>query len=120
MNYRYKVLKYGEGQIHPRVNTQCDCHYEGKTIDGNVFDSSYKRGSPTSFAPNQVIKGWTEAMQLMVQGDQFEMYIPANLAYGDSGAGGSIPPKAALVFKMELMKIKGAGVPAANKPKLDF
>ena len=64
----YKVLRDGDGENHPKASTSCECHYEGKLIDGTVFDSSYERGSPTSFAPNQVIKGWTEAMQLMVKG----------------------------------------------------
>ena len=66
----YKVLRDGDGENHPKASTSCECHYEGKLIDGTVFDSSYERGSPTSFAPNQVIKGWTEAMQLMVEGDK--------------------------------------------------
>ena len=70
----YKVLRDGDGEAHPKASTSCECHYEGKLIDGTVFDSSYERGSPTSFAPNQVIKGWTEAMQLMVEGDKWEMY----------------------------------------------
>ena len=68
----------GDGDSHPKAGTSCECHYEGKLISGDVFDSSYARGSPTSFAPNQVIKGWTEAMQIMVEGDQWEMYIPVS------------------------------------------
>jgi FKBP-type peptidyl-prolyl cis-trans isomerase FklB len=67
---QYKVLKKGKGFAHPAVNSPCSCHYEGKLLDGTVFDSSYERGDPTTFAPNQVIKGWTEAMQLMVVGDK--------------------------------------------------
>jgi FKBP-type peptidyl-prolyl cis-trans isomerase FklB len=63
---QYKVLKKGKGPAHPTIDSDCSCHYEGKLIDGTVFDSSYERGEPTTFAPNQVIKGWTEAMQLMV------------------------------------------------------
>eukprot|EP00413_Alexandrium_margalefii_P049004 CAMPEP_0204611154 /NCGR_PEP_ID=MMETSP0661-20131031/61878_1 /ASSEMBLY_ACC=CAM_ASM_000606 /TAXON_ID=109239 /ORGANISM="Alexandrium margalefi, Strain AMGDE01CS-322" /LENGTH=287 /DNA_ID=CAMNT_0051622997 /DNA_START=52 /DNA_END=916 /DNA_ORIENTATION=+ len=106
----YKVLKKGEGKHHPTVDSPCDCHYAGTLIDGTEFDSSYKRGQPTTFAPEQVIKGWTEAMQLMVEGDKWEMYIPSELAYGDRGAGGRIPGGAALVFQMELMKIKGSKV----------
>jgi len=92
---------------HPTVSTPCLCHYAGTLIDGTKFDSSYDRGEPTQFAPNQVIRGWTEAMQLMVQGDKWEMYIPSELAYGDRGAGGKIPGGAALVFTMEILKIKG-------------
>ena len=72
---QYKVLQQGSGKYHPRTDTPCLCHYEGKLLDGTIFDSSYERGSPTTFAPNQVIKGWTEAMQLMVQGDKWELYV---------------------------------------------
>jgi len=108
----YKVLKKGDGTHHPTADSPCDCHYAGTLIDGTEFDSSYKRGKPTTFAPKQVIKGWTEAMQLMVEGDKWEMYIPSDLAYGDRGAGGKIPGGAALVFQMEIIKIKGAKVPA--------
>jgi FKBP-type peptidyl-prolyl cis-trans isomerase FklB len=67
---QYKVLNKGNGSYHPTIDSSCSCHYEGKLLDGTVFDSSYERNSPTSFAPNQVIKGWTEAMQLMVVGDK--------------------------------------------------
>jgi len=67
---QYKVLKKGRGPAYPTVDSPCSCHYEGKLIDGTVFDSSYDRGSPSTFAPNQVIKGWTEAMQMMVVGDK--------------------------------------------------
>ena len=67
---QYKVLKKGKGLDHPTVSAPCSCHYEGKLLDGSVFDSSYERGQPTSFAPQQVIKGWTEAMQMMVVGDK--------------------------------------------------
>lgn len=67
---QYKVLKRGKGLDHPTVSAPCSCHYEGKLLDGSVFDSSYERGQPTSFAPQQVIKGWTEAMQMMVAGDK--------------------------------------------------
>ena len=67
---QYKILKKGDGKFHPTIDSSCSCHYEGKLLDGTIFDSSYERNSPTSFAPNQVIKGWTEAMQLMVAGDK--------------------------------------------------
>merc|ERR1719491_27289 len=70
----YKVLKKGEGQHHPTADAPCDCHYAGSLIDGTEFDSSYKRGKPTTFAPKQVIKGWTEAMQLMVEGDKWGQF----------------------------------------------
>lgn len=91
----------------PLVSTPCACHYAGTLTDGTEFDSSYKRGSPTTFAPNQVIKGWTEAMQLMREGDTWELYLPSELAYGDRGAGRSIPGGAVLVFKLNLIEVKG-------------
>eukprot|EP00442_Polarella_glacialis_P049749 CAMPEP_0115107648 /NCGR_PEP_ID=MMETSP0227-20121206/37447_1 /TAXON_ID=89957 /ORGANISM="Polarella glacialis, Strain CCMP 1383" /LENGTH=154 /DNA_ID=CAMNT_0002505619 /DNA_START=79 /DNA_END=543 /DNA_ORIENTATION=+ len=106
----YKVVTAGSGKQHPTADSPCDCHYAGTLIDGSEFDSSYKRGQPTTFAPNQVIKGWTEAMQLMVEGDKWEMYIPSELAYGERGAGGKIPGGAALVFTMEIITIKGKKV----------
>merc|ERR1711968_40577 len=109
---QYKVLRKGSGTDHPTVDSSCECHYEGTLIDGTEFDSSYKRGSPTSFAPNQVIKGWTEAMQLMVEGDKWEMYIPSDLAYGESGSPPKIPGGSALIFRMEIIKIKGNKVDA--------
>lgn len=89
-----------------------ECHYAGTLIDGTTFDSSYDRGSPTSFAPNQVIKGWTEAMQLMVEGDKWEMYIPSELGYGDSGSPPKIGGGDVLIFKMEIIKINGNKVDA--------
>jgi FKBP-type peptidyl-prolyl cis-trans isomerase/Domain amino terminal to FKBP-type peptidyl-prolyl isomerase len=72
---QYKVLRHGSGKYHPTVSTPCLCHYEGKLLDGTKFDSSYDRGDPTTFAPNQVIKGWTEIMQMMVEGDKWELYV---------------------------------------------
>merc|ERR1712048_1430610 len=88
---------------------------EGKLINGTKFDSSYDRGAPLSFAPNQVIKGWTEAMQLMKEGDKWELFIPSELGYGDNGTpGGPIPGKAALHFVMQLVKIKGSLLLAIN------
>merc|ERR1711934_1216464 len=111
---QYKVLRKGSGTDHPTADSSCECHYEGTLIDGTEFDSSYKRGSPTTFAPNQVIKGWTEAMQLMVEGDKWEMYIPSDLAYGESGSPPKIPGGSALVFRMEILKIKGGKVDAVT------
>jgi FKBP-type peptidyl-prolyl cis-trans isomerase FklB len=110
---QYKVLEEGGGLEHPTVSSPCLCHYAGRLLDGTEFDSSYKRGAPTTFAPNQVIKGWTEAMQLMVVGDKWEMYIPMELAYGPSGKPPKIPPAATLIFVMEIVKIKGETVPKA-------
>merc|ERR1712166_1290502 len=108
----------GKGAFHPTVDSPCECHYEGRSAkdypSGEKFDSSYDRGSPTSFAPNQVIKGWTEAMQLMVEGDKWEMYIPSELGYGDSGSPPKIKGGDVLVFTMEIIKIKGDTKPAIS------
>ena len=103
---QYKVLRTGDGAFHPTADSSCECHYEGRTAqqypNGETFDSSYARGSPTSFAPNQVIKGWTEAMQLMVEGDKWEMYIPYRLAYGEHGKPPKIPAKSTLIFMISI------------------
>ena len=101
---QYKVLKNGNGK-KPGKTSQVKCHYEGTFIDGKVFDSSYRRGEPAVFGVNQVIAGWTEALQLMSEGSEWQLFIPYNLAYGEAGAGGSIPPYAALVFKVELIEV---------------
>ena len=82
-------------------------HYEGRLIDGTVFDSSYRRGEPASFPLQGVIRGWTEGLQLMSIGSKFRFFIPFDLAYGAQGAGGSIPPYAALIFDVELLGIEG-------------
>jgi len=108
---QYKVINAGSGTDHPKVSTPCSCHYAGTLIDGTPFDSSYKRGSPTTFAPNQVIKGWTEALQMMVEGDKWELYIPSNLAYGEGARGNVISAGSTLIFTIELLEIKGAKVP---------
>mmetsp|Transcript_7460 Transcript_7460/g.15961 ORF Transcript_7460/g.15961 Transcript_7460/m.15961 type:complete len:245 (+) Transcript_7460:89-823(+) len=109
---RYKVLEKGKGSFHPKVDSPCLCHYAGTLLDGTEFDSSYSRGSPTTFAPNQVIKGWTEAMQLMVEGDKWELYIPSELAYGARGSPPKIPADSALVFTIEMINIQGEKVMA--------
>lgn len=126
---QYKVLKKGKGKFSPKVGTTCSCHYAGTTPsltenaididekDWKEFDSSYKRGTPTEFAPNQVIKGWTEAMQLMVEGDKWEMYIPSDLGYGDGGSGEKIKGGDVLIFRMEILEIKGKG---KRRVKCDF
>jgi len=111
---QYKVLNEGGGDSHPAADSSCSCHYEGKLIDGTIFDSSYERGSPSSFAPNQVIRGWTEAMQLMVEGDKWEMYIPSDLGYGDGGSPPKIGGGDALIFIMEIISINGDKVPAVK------
>jgi FKBP-type peptidyl-prolyl cis-trans isomerase FklB len=99
---QYKVLKKGSGAYHPTVDSPCECDYKGTLIDGTQFDAGV-----ATFAPNQVIKGWTEAMQLMVEGDQWEMYIPSDLAYGDAGSGPKIKGGETLIFQMEIKQIKG-------------
>jgi len=110
----FKILKKGDGAKSPKVSDPCEVHYAGTLTNGQKFDSSYDRGSPATFAPNQVIKGWTEALQLMVEGDTWEVYIPYQLAYGEAGRPPKIPAKATLVFKMELIKVKSGGKPAAE------
>ncbi len=102
---QYKIVKQGKGK-KPAATDSVQVHYEGKLIDDTVFDSSYARGEPVSFKVNQVIAGWQEALQLMPEGSEWEVYIPANLAYGPAGAGGSIGPNETLVFKVELQKIE--------------
>jgi len=100
---QYKVLKAGNGAI-PTAADKVKVHYEGKLLDGTVFDSSYERKEPAEFGVNQVIKGWTEALQLMKEGSVYELYIPYNLAYGERGSG-SIKPFSMLTFKVELLKV---------------
>ena len=108
----YKVLKEAPADAKsPLLGTPCECHYAGTLIDGTEFDSSYKRGSPTTFAPNQVVRGWTEAMQLMGEGDKWELYLPSELAYGDMQRGAHITPGAVLVFTLEMLKVNGASKP---------
>lgn len=101
---QYKVLKEGSGK-KPKATDQVKCHYEGTLIDGTVFDSSYRRGEPAVFPLNGVIAGWTEGVQLMSEGAKFRFFIPFNLAYGENGAGNSIPPYAALIFDVELIEV---------------
>lgn len=101
---QYKVIREGNDRMAGKTDT-VRCHYEGRFINGTVFDSSYKRGVPAEFGVNQVIKGWTEALQLMGEGAEWELYIPYNLAYGEAGAHGSIPPYSALIFKVEVLKV---------------
>lgn len=101
---QYEVVKQGTGR-KPRATDTVRCHYEGTLIDGTVFDSSYRRNQPASFGLNQVIRGWTEGVQLMSEGSVFKFYIPYNLAYGEHGAGADIPPYAALIFTVELIKV---------------
>ena len=102
---QYQVLREGNGR-KPNATDQVECHYEGTLINGQVFDSSYQRGETATFGLNQVIKGWTEGLQLMQEGAKYRFFIPYNLAYGEQGAGQSIPPFATLIFDVELIKVK--------------
>jgi FKBP-type peptidyl-prolyl cis-trans isomerase FklB len=102
---QYKVIKSGKGGKSPTATETVTTHYRGTLIDGTEFDSSYARKKPTSFPVNGVIKGWTEALQLMKPGDKWKLFIPADLAYGDRGAGAKIGPGSTLIFDIELIKI---------------
>lgn len=101
---QYTVLQEGTGR-QPKASDTVRCHYEGRLLDGTVFDSSYRRGVPADFGLRQVIAGWTEGVQLMKEGAKYRFFIPYNLAYGEHGAGADIPPYAALVFDVELIKV---------------
>lgn len=101
---QYEILKEGNGP-KPTASSRIKCHYHGTLINGEVFDSSVERGEPATFGVGQVIKGWTEALQLMPVGSKWKLYIPADLAYGDQGAGGKIGPGATLIFEVELLEI---------------
>ncbi len=101
---QYEVVNEGTGR-QPKASDTVRCHYEGTLIDGTVFDSSYRRNQPAEFGLRQVIAGWTEGVQLMKEGSIFKFYIPYNLAYGERGAGADIPPYAALIFTVELIKV---------------
>lgn len=101
---QYEVLTEGTGK-KPKASDTVRCHYEGRLLDGTIFDSSYKRNAPADFGLQQVIAGWTEGVQLMSEGSKFRFYIPYMLAYGEGGAGASIPPFATLIFDVELIKV---------------
>lgn len=103
---QYKVLTPGTGP-NPTATDTVVCQYKGTLLDGTEFDSSYKRGQPATFAVGRVIKGWTEALQLMPVGSKWQLFIPAELAYGERGAGNVIPPNATLIFEVELVSIQG-------------
>ena len=103
---QYKILKAGDGK-KPTVDDTVVCHYRGTLISGTEFDSSYKRNQPATFAVKGVIKGWTEALQLMPVGSKWQLFIPSALGYGERGASSLIPPNSALIFEVELISIQG-------------
>lgn len=102
---QYKVIAEGTGRT-PAATDTVSTHYRGTLLDGREFDSSYKRNEPAEFPVNRVIKGWTEALQLMKEGSKWILYIPPHLAYGERGAGGLIGPNETLIFEIELLKVK--------------
>jgi len=102
---QYKVLVEGDGK-QPGPHSRVKCHYEGRLIDGTVFDSSYKRGEPTTFGLDQVIPGWTEGLQLMKVGSKYEFVIPSELGYGERGILGHIPGNSVLIFVVELLDVE--------------
>ncbi|MDE6715706.1 MAG: FKBP-type peptidyl-prolyl cis-trans isomerase [Muribaculaceae bacterium] len=102
---QYKVIKEGSG-MPPKANDKVTVHYTGRLIDGTVFDSSVERGEPATFAVNQVIPGWVEALQMMNEGSEWQLYIPSELAYGSHGAGQIILPDSTLIFDVKLIKVE--------------
>jgi FKBP-type peptidyl-prolyl cis-trans isomerase FklB len=114
---QYKVITEGTGKT-PKATDTVTVNYRGTLIDGQEFDSSYKRGQPATFPVNGVIKGWTEALQLMKEGSKWQLFIPPDLAYGEKGAGNVIGPNATLIFDVELISVKeGAqGKPESKSP----
>ena len=101
-------MKEGTGP-KPTASDSVVCNYRGTLLDGTEFDSSYKRGQPATFPVGQVIKGWTEALQLMPVGSKWQLFIPSEMAYGQRGAGADIGPNATLIFEVELLSIQGKG-----------
>ncbi|MBX2895156.1 MAG: FKBP-type peptidyl-prolyl cis-trans isomerase [Cyclobacteriaceae bacterium] len=101
---QYKIITSGSGK-KPTASNRVTVHYTGKLLDGTTFDSSVERGEPATFGVNEVIAGWTEALQLMREGDRWILFLPSELAYGEQGAGGQIPPHSVLVFEVELIKV---------------
>lgn len=110
---QYTITKEGTGKT-PTTKDKVKVHYEGKLVDGTIFDSSIQRGEPIEFPVTGVIPGWTEGLQLMKEGGEAMFYIPANLAYGERGAGQSIGPNSALIFKVQLISVSPADAPQQN------
>jgi FKBP-type peptidyl-prolyl cis-trans isomerase FklB len=113
---QYKIITAGTGP-KPTASDTVVCNYRGTLTDGKEFDSSYKRGQPATFPVSGVIKGWTEALQLMPVGSKWQLVIPAELGYGDRGAGADIAPGSTLVFEVELLSIQSKEEPKAEQPK---
>jgi len=115
---QYKVIKEGTG-TQPKATDMVTVNYRGTLIDGTEFDSSYKRGQPATFPVNGVIKGWTEALQLMKQGSKYQLFIPSGLAYGERAMGADIGPNSTLIFEVELQEVKPPPTPVAQgSPKI--
>src|SRR6201997_3933223 len=115
---QYKLIKDGTG-AQPKATDMVTVNYRGTLIDGTEFDSSYKRGQPATFPVNEVIKGWTEALQLMKAGSKYQLFIPANLAYGERAMGPDIGPNSTLIFEVELQEVKPPPTPVAQgSPKV--
>jgi len=110
---QYKVIKQGTGP-QPKATDTVTVNYRGTLIDGTEFDSSYKRGEPATFPVNGVIKGWIEGIQLMKTGSKYQLFIPANLGYGERGAGRDIGPNSTLIFEVELLDVKSSGGPTPS------
>jgi len=107
---QYQILEEGKGAT-PSATDTVVVNYRGTLLDGSEFDSSYKRGQPATFPVNGVIQGWQEALQMMKEGAKWKLFVPANLAYGERGAGASIGPNATLTFEVELLEIKAQAAP---------
>ena len=103
---QFEIIESGEGRS-PLATSNVLTHYHGTFVNGDVFDSSVDRGAPAEFPVNRVIAGWTEALQMMKEGDKWRLVLPPEIAYGERGAGGLIPPNTVLVFEVELIEVKG-------------
>mmetsp|Transcript_22848 Transcript_22848/g.77149 ORF Transcript_22848/g.77149 Transcript_22848/m.77149 type:complete len:215 (-) Transcript_22848:13-657(-) len=103
---QYRVLESGSSSgERPNANSLCECHYEGRLVDGSIFDSSHARGRPATFKPSKVVPGWTLALQMMRPGDKWQLFLPPSLGYGEAGMPPRIPPSAVLIFELELLSV---------------